>query len=520
MEMWLMGTAAEHADDSADVVIVGAGPTGLTLAYLLAGKGVPVAVVDPNRIVCSFPRATHLDDETMRTLQLLGLAGTEDAFLCMEGTAYRDQDGVPFVELLMPFGVSDQGWRTDYQFFQPDFEARVRGALSNDANVALWLGWEVTGLVKDDEAAVVTATNRASGETRTLRARYVVGCDGAGSFVRRTVNPGIEDLHGTQRSLIIDVHAFKRPRGLTSSTAFVLYENDDDPITYVPLQKPMYRFEYMLAPGESKHAAEDPRIVYRRLARWLDPADYRILRTDVYEWHAYLARDWRAGRLFLAGDAAHEMPPMLGQGMCSGIRDAVNLAWKLSAVLSGAAHDGLLDTYQSERLPAVRPYIAESAKIANVIDGFRASDQRPERSAPHRGSQFRPPIGPGVHDDTGPSGGRLAPQPRTPGGTLLDDAVGYNFTVVGAKATIAHVSARTREIWRQWGVAALDDTHPDFAGWLKEFGADVALIRPDRYVYATANGSADLDRITGRLAADLPARITGTISEPDPGLIT
>jgi len=501
----------EPADAESHVVIVGAGPTGLTLAYLLARKGVRVAVVDPNRIVCSYPRATHLDDETMRTLQMLGLADTEQAFLCMEGMAYLDQDGVPFVEMLMPSHVSDQGWRTDYQFFQPDFEARTRGALSADDNVALWLGWHVTALAQDDGAAHVTVTDRATGDTRLLRASYVVGCDGSGSFVRQTMKPDIEDLHGTQRSLIIDIHAFKRPRGLTNSSGFVLYENGD-PITYVPIQKPMHRFEYMLAPQESKHDAENPQSVYRRLARWLDPADYRILRTDVYEWHAYLVEQWRSGRLLLAGDAAHEMPPMLGQGMCSGIRDAVNLAWKLAAVVRGAADDALLDTYQSERLPAVRPYILESANIANVIQGFRSSDHRPERSEPHLGGQFRPPIGPGVHDDAVPSGGRLAPQPRTPKGVLLDDAVGYNFTVVGAKATIANVSERTREIWRQLGIAVLDDTHPDFAGWLNEFSADVALIRPDRYVYATAAGSVGLDRITDRLAADLPARTTAGVS--------
>jgi 3-(3-hydroxy-phenyl)propionate hydroxylase len=501
---------ARQAESGADVVIVGAGPTGLTLAYLLARKGVRVAVVDPNRIVCAFPRATHFDDETMRTWQMLGLADTEGSFLCMEGMAYLDQDGTPFFELIMPTHLTDQGWRTDYQFFQPDFEARLRGMLSADDDVALWLGWHVAALTQDDESVLVTVTDR-SGETRTLRAAYVVGCDGAGSFVRRTMDSGIEDLHGTQRSLIIDVHAYKRPRGLNYSSGFILYESGEDPITYVPIQKPMHRFEYMLAPHESKHEAEDPEFVYRRLARWFDPGDYRILRTDVYEWHAYLVKRWRAGRLLLAGDAAHEMPPMLGQGMCSGIRDAVNLAWKLSAVVSGAVGDALLDTYESERLPAVRPYIEESAKIANVIDGFRASDHRPERTAPHVGGQFRPPIGPGIHDEALASGGRLAPQPRTPSGALLDDAAGYNFTVVGAKTIIANVSARTREIWRDWNVVVLDDIHSDFAEWLSGFGAHAALIRPDRYVYATAAGSVELDKVTDRLASDLSARTAAGI---------
>ena len=485
-----------------DVAVVGGGPTGLTLAYLLSAKGVRVAVVDPNRIVCPFPRATHLDDETMRTLQSLGLAEMEASFLCMEGMSYLDQDGVPFFDMIMPVDVSDQGWRRDYQFFQPDFEARTRGALSKSDTVVMWLGWEATGIDQDQGSARLSIKERATGEARTLSAAYVVGCDGASSFVRRAIDPEIEDLDGTQRSLIIDVHAFKRPRGVSNSSGFILYEGDD-PITYVPLQKPMHRFEYMLAPHETNHEAEDPRSVYRRLARWLDPDHYRIMRTGVYEWHAHLVTQWRDGRLFLAGDAAHEMPPLLGQGMCSGIRDAVNLAWKMAAVLAGDAGDSLLDTYQSERLPAVRPYIEQSAMIANVIHGFSASDQRPERSAPHVGAQFRPPIGPGLHDDKEPSGGRLAPQPRSQSGKLLDDQVGYNFVVVGDSNAVAGVSARTRATWNRWGVVVLADLDHELRSWLAGFGADTALIRPDRYVYATAAGPTALDEITERFAADM-----------------
>lgn len=488
-----------------DVLIVGSGPTGLTLAYLLASRGARVGVVDPNRIVCPYPRATHLDDETMRTLQLLGLAASEDSFLCMEGMSYLDQDGVPFVEMVMPAGISDQGWRTDYQFFQPDFEARVRGALNTDSNATLWLGWQVTAIDQHAEGAAVVVADRSSGETATVRASYVVGCDGASSFVRGAMNTEIEDLHGTQTSLIIDVHAFKRPRGLSNSTGFVLYEDGEAPMTYVPIQKPMHRFEFMLRDGEPKYEAEEPTSVYRRLSRWLDPTDYRIMRTGAYEWHAYLARAWRDRRLFIAGDAAHEMPPMLGQGMCSGVRDAMNLAWKLAAVLSGQASDALLDTYETERIPAVRPYIEESARIANVIDQFSISNQRPERSAPHIGATFRPPIGPGFHDHAAPSGGRLAPQPRSRAGKLLDDRVGYNFAVVGTASTLDAVSQRTRDLWEQHNVVLLADPDPAYASWLEGFGCDAVLIRPDRYVYATSTGASGLDAVTARFATDLCA---------------
>ncbi len=478
-----------------DVAIVGAGPTGLTLASLLVGRDVRVAVVDPNRIVCQHPRATHIDDETMRMLQTLGMGESERDFLRFEGAVIMGSDHQAFVHHHLPQHLSDQGWRTDYMFHQPDFESRLRGLLATSPYADLYFGWQVTDVVDDGDGAKVMLRDRATQNDLELAARYVVGSDGAGSLLRQVMAAEVEDLHGTQRSLIIDIHPLDgHPPELPVDTAFMMCR-DDNPLTYVPIFPPMLRFEYMLRDSDSAEELERPATVYKLLSEWLVPGSYRILRTDVYEWHAYLVNGWRAGRLILAGDAAHEMPPMLGQGVCSGIRDAGNLAWKLDAVLAGAP-ESLLDTYESERGPHVRPYIAESARQANIVESFNDPSNRPPGFIEQTVEQLRPRLGPGVSEQEDGVVGLLAPQPRTASGERLDDVTGYNFTVIGSPHTIGLVSDEVREIWTRLHVAVIPE--PGILGGtsLDREDCDVVTVRPDRYVYAATFGPEDLTEAT------------------------
>ncbi|MEV7009197.1 bifunctional 3-(3-hydroxy-phenyl)propionate/3-hydroxycinnamic acid hydroxylase [Streptosporangium sp. NPDC051022] len=482
---------------SYDVVVVGAGPVGLALTRLLAMRRHRVALVDPNRIVCQHPRATHLDDETMRALQTLGAADLEPRFLRQEGWQLRSADGSVFLEFAMPGDESDQGWLADYQFHQPDFESRLRGLLV-DEHVDLLLGTELTGFTQTDDAVSIRLLDRFSGEERLIEAAYMIGSDGANSFVRRSTGVEVEDLQGTQRSLIIDIHPYEHPRSLPDRSGFIICE-DERPVTYVPTFPPKLRFEFMLKDGDDARAFEHPARTYDLLSRWLTPGSYRILRTDVYEWHARLVHGWRQGRVLLAGDAAHEMPPMLGQGMCSGLRDATNLAWKLSAVLAGA-DQALLDTYESERSPHVRPYIVESARQANMIEAFADPAARPAPGPAQVLVRHRPLLGRGLAPEPAEPVGQLSPQPRTADGTLLDDLVGYRFLVAGNEPTIGGVSDATRATWSRLGFAVLDDPPAEMAAWLSSHGADAVIIRPDRYTHAAVSGSAALDEATLELS--------------------
>lgn len=482
-------------DGDHDVVVIGAGPVGLTLTTLLAAKGVRVALVDPNRIVCQHPRATHIDGETARLLQTIGASDLEPNFLRTRGHALKAADGTSVVEFRYTDEPGDQGWLNDYQIHQPDLESRIRGRLSTQQHVSLWLGWQATDVHQNSEHAVVAVADRESAQTCTLRAKYVVGADGAGSFVQQLMDVSIEDLHGSQRSLIVDIHAFEPATGLDPAAGFIM-SRKDRPFTYVPIQPPMLRFEFMLRAADDAAEVGRPANIYRFLSPWLEPGSYRIMRTDAYQWHSRLVHGWRDGRLLLAGDAAHTMPPMLGQGMCSGLRDAANLAWKLALVVHGESEATLLDTYESERSAHVRPFIAESASQANLIETFELDTAGPVAAEPREFEQPRPPLGPGLLGPSLAARAVLSPQPRADDGSLFDDIAGYNFAVYTTAEIADAVDDDTRKAWHDLGAVTVTAASADLARWQQAHGCDALIVRPDRYIYAPTSGPAELRKAT------------------------
>ena len=482
-----------------DVAVIGLGPIGLTLATLLAAKGIRVAAIDPNRLVCQHPRATHIDDETMRTLQTLGADSLEPQFLRMTGYTLRKADGTPFMVHEWPFTATDQGWLSDYMFHQPDFESQLRGRLAADSNADLWLGWEVNSIDQSNDSVELKLEERATNRVATLRAAYVVGSDGANSFVRKWMASEVEDFHASQRSLIIDIFAFEHPKSLPATAVFILCRSPL-PLTYVPIYPPMLRFEFMLGSEHQAHEMEDPNCVYEMLSPYIRPGKYRIMRTDAYEWHSHVVRGWRKQRVFVAGDAAHTMTPMLGQGMCAGLRDAANLAWKLALVIQGVSPEDLLDTYELERSPHVQGQVVESAKLGNLIEAIGKGEIKELGGNPEQVERERPLLGPGLTDVPKGAVGRLAPQPRSGDGRRLDDVAGYNFTIVGSPAVIEAADNKTRETWRRLGAVVLSEQGPFVEQWLGSNNADAAIIRPDRYAFALTQGSKELEAATESLA--------------------
>ena len=359
----------------------------------------------------------------------------------------------------------------------------------------------MTSFEQDDDLVTAEIADRHTDATRTITARYLVGADGASSFVRSALGVNMEDLQGTHRSLIIDLWPLASKPNLPETYGFYICEREN-PLIYLPIQKPMQRFEFMLRDHHDTEEYERPSTVYRLMRRWYEPGEYRILRTDVYQWHARIAEKWRVGRVFLAGDAAHLMPPMLGQGMCSGLRDAFNLAWKLRAVLKAGADDSLLDTYQSERSDAVRPYVAESARQAVMIETLGLQDEQPEVTEPQVIERYRPPLGPGLSVSEG-AVGQLAPQPIDADGARLDDLVGYQFLVVASDADVAAVSEEVRATWVAINAVVLDPGAGGLSAWLEGIGARNAIIRPDRYVFAVASDATELTDATERIASRL-----------------
>jgi 3-(3-hydroxy-phenyl)propionate hydroxylase len=241
----------------------------------------------------------------------------------------------------------------------------------------------------------------------------------------------------------------------------------------------------MLMPGDDPDRMADPNIFWPMMARWVGPDDAQIERAAVYTFHSVVQEGWRRGKLLLAGDACHQTPPFLGQGMCAGMRDASNLAWKLAAVLREGAPESLLDTYESERLPHVRAFIELAVKLGAVLQETdpAAAAARDARFA--AGAQMfdfpQPQLGPGCRTDAPPPVGTIFPQPRLADGRLMDEVIGQRFAIVGDAEMLAGLETSAALLP---GVAA---------DWLARHGSRAAILRPDRYVFALAADRAALE---------------------------
>jgi 3-(3-hydroxy-phenyl)propionate hydroxylase len=236
------------------------------------------------------------------------------------------------------------------------------------------------------------------------------------------------------------------------------------------------RWEIMLMPGDDPARLTEPEIFWPMMARWLGPDDARLERAAVYTFHSVVQEGWRQGSLLLAGDACHQTPPFLGQGMCAGMRDASNLAWKLAAVLGGDAPDALLDTYESERLPHVRAFIELAVKLGAVLqetDPIAAAARDDRFASGAQAFDFpQPQLGPGCREDAPPPVGTIFPQPRLADGRLMDEAIGRRFAIVGETTLLAPLRPDAALL-------------PGIGGdWLARHGLRAALLRPDRYVAA------------------------------------
>jgi 3-(3-hydroxy-phenyl)propionate hydroxylase len=471
--------------------VVGYGPVGVTLANLLGARGLRVVAFDREADVYHLPRAAHFDGEVMRVFQQLGL--TEAILPCtatIVGAHFVNAEG----KLL--FGREDtepglHGWLDHYMFYQPDLERALRAGADRYDTVTVHLGHEVERIDTDPDGATVCARDIETGALRSVRAAFVVGCDGARSMVRKHLGGELDDFGLDQPWLVVDTE-LRREVDLPSLC--VQYCDPTRPVTFVPMSGRRRRWEFMLRPGEDPVRLAHPQRVWALLEPWVGPGDTEIVRAVVYTFHALVARRWHDGRAFLMGDAAHQMPPFLGQGMCAGIRDAANLAWKLDLVLRGRVGNRLLDSYQSEREPNVRAVIESAVRAGEIIQTADPdlAAQRDEFFLSNPDSTpadiEMPPLGDGF---LVPTGGRPLPQPDG-----LDAELGDGFAIVGSEPRL---STAARDLWDALGARIVSTSAIE--PWLSARDADVAVVRPDRYVFGVAEGSDGLDRLTSAARA-------------------
>jgi 2-polyprenyl-6-methoxyphenol hydroxylase-like FAD-dependent oxidoreductase len=469
-----------------DVAVVGCGPVGLTLSILLAQQGRSVVVLERQPYPYPLPRAVHMDHEVARIFQSAGI-GSQLASMTEPADIYEWRNGQGMTLLrLGRIGLGASGWPLSLMFHQPTLEAALE-LRARSLGVDIRRDMDVHSVAQGDDFVVVAAG------TEEVIARYVVGCDGANSTVRRLADLPMVDLGFFYDWLIVDV-VLHEPRAFDPLNVQIC--DPYRPTTVVSGGPGRRRWEFMRLEHETLDELESEDRAWELLKPWDVRPDNSVLeRRALYTFGARYAERWRSGRVLLAGDAAHQMPPFAGQGLCAGARDAANVAWKIHLVLAGTAPDSLLDTYESERLPSARQAIEFSMELGKVIcvpDPVEAA-LRDELMAPLVGPEPTDvpppaPIAAGFIELGSPHAGRLFIQGSIDG-QLFDDAHGAGWCLVTNSPEALVLDRPTSEWFTSIGGTVVNVHSPTYDQWFTDHQAVAALQRPDFHLYGTASGT-------------------------------
>ncbi|MBV9329728.1 MAG: bifunctional 3-(3-hydroxy-phenyl)propionate/3-hydroxycinnamic acid hydroxylase [Chloroflexi bacterium] len=519
----------------ADVLVVGAGPTGLTLANVLGQAGVSTLVVERNASTTDEPKAVSIDEESLRLLQSIGLYESMLTLLLPgTGTRYYGVGGALLGAARGPYPPR-YGHPIKSELDQPEFEHALADGAVRFGSVSLRFSTELLD-VSQDEDCVVASVQPLHGDPESVRARYVVGCDGGRSSVRKLMRVRMCGSSLQEPWVVLDT------RNDPHDVRYAMHHGDPHrPHVIIPGRDGRCRYEFLLLPGERADDMLSLEQLQRLTAPYRRLAAGDIVRAKVYTFHALVAEHWRQGRVFVAGDAAHMMPPFAGQGLNTGLRDAHNLGWKLASVARGTAGPRLLETYEAERRAHAEAMIAMSVKLGNIVM-TRSRARALARDAFFRSlgqwgpirryiseMRYKPPPryrqGLLVGSDASIAGTML-PQPQVvmlDGRVhLLDDALGSGWAVLAlADGTKDPFVGLEHSVWRlldpsfirvysseRWPARTAPCRTPvvdDQAVLVSELwpsGPRFVLVRPDRYI-AGAFTLAESHAVAEQLSAFL-----------------
>ena len=517
-----------------DVVQVGYGPVGQMQAALLGQAGYRIEVVERHRSLYQLARAGHIDHEVMRMLQKIDVAkDLERDVLPVRGQYLLDSDLQVMSGIMMnPWGSC--GWHFHYNMYQPVLETAMDGRIRSLPNVTVTQGFEAVALEQHaDHVALTIRPTRAEDDSadRVIRARYLIGADGANSSVRALAGMEWVDLGYRGEWLVCDFEHHDHDVELGWAGANHVFD-PARPITAARwLGREHSRLEFMLLPGETAAEMSSEDVAWKLSERMnITRETSQLSRHAVYEFRAMIAPEWRSGRVLLIGDAAHIMPPFLGQGMCTGLRDASNLTWRLDLVLRGMADERLLDTYVEERHAHALMVTELSTSLGAMLD-VTDSDVAVDRDRSLR-SEDEPAAAP--EELSGLTTGLLHREPdgslRAGVGTLalqarvevdgavglLDDVIGAGWQVLCRRSIDDELAddAQHRELLqlldakvvvlspaRKPGIACDFDQAYDF--WLRDLDAQVIIVRPDFYIFAVLRSVAEVPAALADLRAQL-----------------
>ena len=470
-----------------DIAICGYGPVGSTFAGLMGKLGHKVLVIDRNIGPSPTARAINTDGEQLRTFDRLGIAekvvenSTE-----VHRVHFGDANLNPIQTIEQPVGVSAMGWPNQVLFYQPELEGFIRASVESENNIVIKEGTELLSF--DDTTEGVTINCKNSEGDLMFFSKYLIGCDGASSFVRRELDVDLEDFEYNQEWLVCDAHLTKKIN-IPEKEAMQVCD-PKRPGTYVPGRRGHLRFEFKKMPGEDSKELEKEENVWKLLKPWINENNAKLERAQVYSFHACIAETWRKGNVLIAGDAAHQMPPFMGAGMGTGIRDITNISWKLDLLLKNKAKEGILDTYQKERHSHAKWTIAQTVTIGQVIEGFcaAAEGKEYEPKGPSYDVNF-PHIPAGIYSDPADMiTGVPIPQPvlsKSNKKEMLDRIINGNFAVLTQESNL-DLTDKAKSIIDLLDIKLVtiepdEDTEERLKTVFEKYKA--VLVRPDKYTY-------------------------------------
>jgi 3-(3-hydroxy-phenyl)propionate hydroxylase len=480
-----------------DVAIIGYGPTGAAAANLLGQAGLKVVVIDREAEVYANARAISTDEEVLRVFQSVGLdERLQRDMLPDRPAAFVDAAGAPFIEMtIKPRGA---GHPPQQFLYQPAMDHVIRDGVKRFPNVEVLLEHECLRVLNKGESVELLVADLRTDAFKRLHASYVIAADGGSSPTRGLLGIGYSGKTYAERWVVIDTKVLEE---WDAHDRLRFHCNPSRPTVDCPTPLGHHRWEYPARTDEDERDLLCDEEIWKVLGdQGITRAHVEVLRAVIYSHHVRVADRWRVGRVFLAGDAAHAMPPWIGQGMSAGVRDAANLCWKLAAVIKGHAPDSLLDSYQTER----KPHVTEVTRRAVIVGRVICERNRVVAAIRNHGLRMLSRL-PGSHTayqklmwipdaryangffaaDGGKAVGWQIPQPLITGAdgakVRLDDALGGDWAVVYTDALPSGAEA-----WTRSGATALRVTEPSLVSWLQRKKASAVVVRPDGFIYAAA----------------------------------